>query len=385
MDRPNVLVFIDWYLPGYKAGGPVRSVANMVDHLRDRIDFHIVTRNTEYTESTPYPGIEPDHWTTLPGGEHVWYASEAGTSRKAWKRILNERKWDAVYINGLYSWWYNILPLWLSQGLKLRRVVAVRGMLASGAMQHGALKKLLFLSFARMVDLYKGVHFQATNEDEAKEIRMHVLKNAEVAVVPNLSRRAAVLRTPIPKKEGAVSLVSVARIAMEKNTLLAIESLRDVKSNVQFDLYGPVYDEAYWAKCREAIASLPAQVKVEWKGTAPPDEVPGILKAHHALYMPSAGENFGHTMLEALSAGRPLLISDRTPWRGLEQDRSGWDLSLDQPERFTEAVEQLSAMDRTEYDRWSQGAFERGTRYLADVTPIEASMKLLVAEKGSRE
>ncbi len=378
MAKPRVLVFIDWYLPGYKAGGPVRSLANLVDHLRDRIDFHIVTRNTEYTETVPYPGIAPDCWTTLPGGEKVWYASEAGTTSKAWKQILNAEAWDAAYINGLYSWWYNILPLWLSRGMKLRRVVAVRGMLASGAMQHGALKKLLFLSFARMMDLYNGVRFQATNEEEAKDIRMHILKHAEVAVVPNLSRKVVALHVPIGKGTGAVKLVSVARIAVEKNTLLAIESLKNVKGHVQFNLYGPVYDQDYWAKCKEAIAALPAGVNVEWKSTVPPDEVPAILSEHHALFMPSAGENFGHTMLEALSAGRPLLISDRTPWRGLEQDHAGWDLPLDRPEGFTEVVERLCGMDRTEYDRWSQGAFERGARYLEDAKPIEASLKLLV-------
>ena len=186
MDKPRVLVFIDWYLPGYKAGGPVRSLANLVDHLRDRIDFHIVTRNTDYTESTPYSDIQPDQWTTLPGGEKVWYASEAGTSRKAWKLILKEGKWASIYVNGLYSWQYNILPLWLSRGMRVLRIVAVRGMLASGAMEHGSLKKLLFLSLARMVDLYKGVRFQATNEEEARDIRLHVLRYAEVQVVPNL-------------------------------------------------------------------------------------------------------------------------------------------------------------------------------------------------------
>ena len=378
MDKPKVLVFIDWYLPGYKAGGPVRSLANLVDHLRDRIDFHIVTRNTEYTESTPYAGIQPDCWTSLSGGEKVWYTSEEGTTRKMWKRILKEEGWDAIYINGLYSWSYNILPLWLSRSMKLRRVVAVRGMLASGAMQHGALKKLLFLSFARMMDLYKGVHFQATNGEEAKDVRMHILRHADVSIVPNLSRKVAAVRVPIVKETGAVKLVSVARIAVEKNTLLAIESLRNVKGTVEFNLYGPVYDEAYWTKCQEVIAALPAKVKVEWKGTVPPEEVPGILAKHHALFMPSAGENFGHTMLEALSAGRPLLISDRTPWRGLEREHAGRDLPLDRPEGFTEALEGLCGMDQAEFDRWSQGAFDRGTRYLADAAPIEASIKLLL-------
>lgn len=378
MAKPRVLVFIDWYLPGYKAGGPVRSLANMVDHLRDRIEFHIVTRITEYTDTTPYPGIVPDCWTTLPGGEKVFYASEAGTTRKAWKQVLKAETWDAVYINGLYSWWYNILPLWLSRGMGLRRVVAVRGMLASGAMEHGALKKLLFLSFARMMDLYKDVLFQATNEEEAKDVRMHILKHAEVAVVPNLSRKVVAGQVPIGKATGAVKLVSVARIAVEKNTLLAIESLGNVKGHVQFNLFGPVYDQVYWARCKEAIAALPAGVKVEWKGTVPPDEVPDILAAHHALFMPSAGENFGHTMLEALSAGRPLLISDRTPWRGLELEHAGWDLPLGRPGGFSEAVERLCGMDQTEYDRWSRGAYERGARYLADDGPIDASLKLFV-------
>lgn len=378
MPKPRVLVFIDWYAPGYKAGGPVRSLVNLVDHLRDRIQFHVVTRNTDYTETTPYPGITPDCWTTLPGGEKVWYASQAGISRKVWKHILSETGCDTVYINGIYSRWFSIAPLWLSRNMDVRRIVAVRGMLASGALQHGALKKLLFLSVARMLDLYKGVGFQATNEEEAKDIRLHILKHTEVVVVPNLSRKAAAQVKPIVKEAGAVKLVSVARIAVEKNTLWAIESLRQVKGHVRFNLYGPVYDEAYWAKCQAAIAALPAHVEVNHAGTLPPEDVPEVLAEHHALFMPSAGENFGHTMLEALSAGRPLLISDRTPWRGLEQDHAGWDLPLDRPAGFTEAVECLCAMDQAEYDRWMAGAHERGKRCLENMAPVEASFGMFI-------
>ncbi len=378
MAKPRVLVFIDWYAPGYKAGGPVRSLVNLVDHLRDRVDFHIVTRNTDYTENTPYAGITPDAWTTLPGGEKVWYASAAAASRAAWKRILANGPWDALYINGLYSWRYNILPLWLSQRMAGRRIVAVRGMLAAGAMQHGALKKLLFLSVARMLDLYKGVRFQATNGEEAKVIRLHILKHAEVQVVPNLPRKVVAEVRPITKDAGSVKLVSIARIAVEKNTLLAIESLHGVKGRVQYHLYGPVYDEAYWSKCQAVIAELPPNVEVKHAGSIPPELVPKVLADHHALFMPSAGENFGHTMLEALTAGRPLLISDRTPWRGLEADQAGWDLPLDKVEACTQAVDNLCAMDQAEYDRWSQGAFGRGMRYLADPAPVEASLQLFL-------
>ncbi len=113
----------------------------MVDHLRDRIDFHIVTSVTDYTESKPYEGITPDTWTTLSGGERVWYASQRAANADVWRRLLKERDWDAVYINGIYAWAFSILPLWLLRGSKQKRIVAVRGMLASGMMKHGALKK----------------------------------------------------------------------------------------------------------------------------------------------------------------------------------------------------------------------------------------------------
>ena len=58
MAKPRVLVFIDWYAPGYKAGGPVRSLVNLVDHLRDRIDFG---------RQMPWWGHQADYaWVNLP-------------------------------------------------------------------------------------------------------------------------------------------------------------------------------------------------------------------------------------------------------------------------------------------------------------------------------
>lgn len=378
MAKPQVLVFIDWYLPGYKAGGPVRSMANLVEHLRDRVDFHIVTSDTEYTEHRPYADITPDQWSTLPGGERVWYASAKGTRMAVWKQLLGERDWTSVYVNGIYSRWYSILPLFLLRGTNVRRIVAVRGMLADGPMRHGRFKKRLFLAWARLFGLFYGVHFQATNPQEADDIKRRIAFWAQVDVVPNLPRKAALQQpTPPSKLPGTLRLVSVARIALEKNTHLAIESLARVRGQVEFHLYGPVYDQAYWARCRESIARLPEGMRVEYHGALPPEQVPSMLAGHHALYMPSSGENFGHTMLEALCAGVPLLVSDRTPWRNLAEDRAGWDLPLDDPGAFAQVIQQLVDMDGQAHAAWSRGAFMRGTRYLADTAPVQRTLQLL--------
>ncbi|MCC6401474.1 MAG: glycosyltransferase family 4 protein [Flavobacteriales bacterium] len=377
--RSRVLVFIDWYLPGYKAGGPVRSMANLVDHLRDKVDLHIVTTDTDYTERAPYAGITPDRWTVMPGGEKVWYASHTGVNTAVWRALLAEGTWETVYINGMYSRWFSVMPLWLLKGSSQRRVVAVRGMLAAGMMKHGVLKKRVFLAAMRMLGCYNDVVFQATSAEEVEDVKRWIGAEAEVKLVPNLGRRVRTAEPPTrEKRPGELRLVSVARIAVEKNTLFAIECLKHVKGAVTFDLYGPIYDEAYWAKCREAIAQLPPGITVTHKGTAAPEEVPGLFAHYHALFMPSQGENFGHTMVEALAAGLPLLISDRTPWKELERQNAGWDLPLEEPSCFWEQLNDLVAYDGSDLEVVSRGAFALGKRYLDDPAPVERTLELLV-------
>lgn len=377
MNKPQVLVFIGWYSPGYKAGGPVRSLVNLVDHLRDRIDFHIVTSDTDYTETRPYAGIRSDVWITMPGGERIWYASTKGANSATWKRLLEERAWDAVYINGMYAWAFSILPLWSLRGSQQKRIVAVRGMLARGMMKHGAFKKRLFLVVMRLIGCYNGVRFQATNPEEVQDVERWISPTADVREVPNLGRKLDAEAAPQrDKRPGELRLVSVARIAVEKNTLFAIECLQGLSGDITFDLYGPVYDQAYWQRCQQAIAVLPANIKVSHRGVIEPEKVPALFAHYHALFMPSQGENFGHSMAEALATGLPILISDRTPWRGLEQKQAGWDLPLNDAAAFTRAARRLVDADRGQYDSWSSGAFAMGKRYLSDPETVERSLAL---------
>ncbi|MBL7962487.1 MAG: glycosyltransferase family 4 protein [Flavobacteriales bacterium] len=366
MRPPQVLVFLDWYRPGFQAGGPVRSMVNLAERLQGRVQFHIATRNTDYRSSTPYPEIEPDRWTPLPTGEQVYYASAAGIRKARWRSLLRERDWDAVYINGIYSWWFSIVPLWLSRSMDVKRIVAVRGMLAPGPMRHGRSKKRAFLALARTLGLYRGVHFHATTEAEADEVRKWIDAHAQVTVVPNLPRAmAAEGMRPRIKVAGELTLVSLARIAVEKNTHLALEALRGVHGKVSFHLFGAITDETYWQRCLGIIAELPENLTVHHRGVADAEDVPSLLQGYHALLLPSAGENFGHALLEALAAGVPLVVSDRTPWRGLEEDHAGWDIPLGNMKRFTQVLQQLVDMDQQAYDRWQRGAFARAGRYLA--------------------
>jgi hypothetical protein len=186
MTKPQVLVFIDWYKPFYKAGGPVRSLVNLVDHLHDEVDFHIVTGDRDYTATASPADLPKDQWTTQDNGERVWYASPEGRSKAQWKALLNEQAWDVVYINGMWSRWSTLLPLWLLRGSKQRRIVAVRGMLASGVMQQkNALKRAVLLAM-RNSGCFAGVEFQATNAEEVEDVKRWIGRDAVVHPVPQL-------------------------------------------------------------------------------------------------------------------------------------------------------------------------------------------------------
>ena len=380
MSKPKVLVFIDWYKPYFKAGGPVRSMVNLVDHLGQRVEFHIVTGDQDYTATSNEASVPVDQWVQGDANEWVWYASPSARSFAAWRTLIRQRDWDAVYINGLYSVWSSIVPLWLLRGSQQRRIVAIRGMLAAGPMRQAALKKRLFLFAMKVLGCFKGVEFQATNAEEGRDIQRWMGKNAKIHEVQNLARKRTG-RTPpaIVKVPGSLRLVSLARIAEEKNTLFAIEQLAGVKGRVRFDLYGTVYDDAYFQRCSQAMARLPTSVEVVWHGQLPQERAAEVLSASHVLYMPSVGENFGHTMLESLAEGRPLLISDRTPWKQLTASRAGWDLALEAPERFRAVLQELVDMDQQAYDVLVQGAYTLGDRYLNDPAPVERSYNLFCA------
>ncbi len=376
MKKPKVLVLIDWYKPFFKAGGPVRSMVNLVEHLHKQIDFHIVTGDRDYMDDDSPEGLRKNGWVTGDLGEKIWYSSAKARSLRNWMGLL-AGEWDVIYINGMYSKWSTVIPLWLLRKSKQRRIVAVRGMLAKGPMSQGGLKKRLFLQAMKAIGAFTGVEFQATNQEEVKEIRKWIGKDVKIHLVPNLPRRINSTKPAlVTKRSGELHLISPARIAEEKGTLFAIERLRKLRGQVRFDLHGTVYDQAYWAKCQAAIAALPPNIEVELKGQLDNNEVMRKIANAHFLYMPSTGENFGHAMLEALSVGRPLLISDRTPWRKLEEQQAGWDLPLENPGQFEEVLQELVDMDDLAYQRLCAGAFALAGRTVNDQEPVKKYVQM---------
>ena len=101
-----------------------------------------------------------------------------------------------------------------------------------------------------------------------------------------------------------------------------------------------------------------------------------VFQNYHLFFFPTLGENFGHVIIEALVAGCPILISDQTPWRNLETAGVGWDIPLDQPEKFTELLQQCVDMDNASMQEFSARAMEYGLEKALDADVIRQNREL---------
>ena len=344
----KVLIFIDWFAPGYKAGGPITSNVNIVEHLSDKLDFYVITSSFDYHTPEPYKDIQENEWVDWHGAK-VMYINPSCLSWKVLKKVAKEATCDVWYINGMYSRYYSIYPLLLAKILKPKKViVCTRGMLSPHALAVKSISKKIFLALAKIANLYRSAIFHATNEEEKGYIQSAISKKSIVDVAENLPRKMDLQTDGCVKNKGEVRLVSFARISSEKNTLFALKALSKCNERVVYHIYGQINSETYWQECQKVIAELPANVTVEYKGCVPPHEMPKIYTHYHALYLPSTGENYGHAILESFMNGCPVVISDKTPWLGLEKKNIGWDLPLDES-LYAPVIDHLSRMGSDEY------------------------------------
>ena len=363
-DNQNILVFIDWYLPGYRGGGPIRSVSNMLGKLKGQINFSLVTRDTDYCHEVSYANVISNSWTESPDGFRCYYFSPEHLSVLGIIRLVRKGQWDTFYINGLYSVYFSILPLVISRLMNYPAIVAPRGMLSAGSMDTRSFRKKLYLRTARLLGVMKNVVFHATSQQEVADIQAHFGSLARIKIAPNLPGEKVEEKWKDAKSEKGVRLVSIARISPEKNTAFALEILRDVKGQVVFDLFGSVYDQNYWDKCLSIIDTLPDNICVNFQNSIEPEKIRDTLLGADFLLLPSTGENFGHIIIESFSVGTPVIISDQTPWKELEDRKIGWDISLSDKDQFIQVIEDTIKMHDDDYSEMSKNAINYASEYL---------------------
>lgn len=315
----KVLCCVDYFLPGYAGGGPIRTIANMRKLLAGEVELAIFTRDRDLGAAAPYEGITVDAWNETDGGR-VFYAGPEMFGVLGIERCVEQERFDLLYLNSFFSPRSSIRPyLWSRRARPdLPILLAPRGEFSPGALALKRTKKLVFLKMARTFGLYRDVQWHASTEAEKEDIlrQFPSAKAIYLAEDPvTVENDQPLPGTPPSGDDGALRIVFISRISPMKNLAGLLRIMATLSCRTRLDIFGPIEDTDYWRTCEDHIGKLPPQVSANYKGPLAPEAVSPAFAAYDLFVFPTLGENFGHVVFESLRAGTPVLLSDRTPWR----------------------------------------------------------------------
>lgn len=368
--KKKILVFADYFLPGFRAGGPIQSLQAIIDSLQNEFHFSVITRNHDFNDEKVY--AVPVDEAVMQSGASVYYQEDQATSFFSIIKRIKKINPDVFYFNSFFSFFYSFLLIFylrIFMRSKIPILIAPRGELSKGALSLKTKKKKCFLFFVKC--LYKTVNWQVTSEAEAKEIHALFPVTRKVWITSNLKKIDCNMDVAQKKKSNELKVVFLSRISRKKNVDFALRVLsQQKKGRITFDIYGPLEDKPYWKECEALINQLPENIVVNYCGELMPSQVVKTFSKYHLFFFPTRGENFGHVILEALGAGCPVLTADTIPWFNFEQAGCGWNIPLGYPEQFVLVLDKMLEMGQEEWDKKKYAArmyFEQYNDYNAQL------------------
>jgi glycosyltransferase involved in cell wall biosynthesis len=316
------------YKPAYIYGGPIMSVSQLCENLQsngDEVTVYTTTANGSEELNVP-AGKEQNV-----NGVRVFYfkrltKDHSHFSPELLKTLWNKhRSYDVIHV---HSWWnlvsiLSVLVCWL-RGRKV--IVSPRGMLSDYTYQtnHSLMKKIIHGTIGNF--LLKRVKFHATSEDEKRELKK-MFPSASVTVIPNFVKLSD--HTFTKKQNDLFKLIFLSRIDPKKGLELLFDSLKDTRINYRLYIAGTGENE-YVEKLKNNVNNSPLAGNIEWMGNVQGEEKFRLLNECDLLILPSYNENFANVVIESLSVGTPVLISENVGLADyVEENDFGWICTTD--------------------------------------------------------
>jgi len=302
-------------------GGPSRSVAGLCGAMAD------AGLDVELLATEPGPG-----WMDVDGRLRVQvFHRDRPRSLCPSAGLRKHLQAVAADVVHHHSIWLRTLHYAHRTARRLRVpfVISPRGMMDAWAWRHHARRKAVARALLHPGAFEAADGWHATSEEEAASIRglgfrqpVCVAPNGVSAVAPEAQAAAAAhWRSVLALPPGRPVALFYARFHRKKRLIELVDAWlehgpRDwllLVVGIPED-YTPRTIDDYVLRAGRA-----GQVRA-FDGThhPPPYAIASLF------LLPSHGENFGLSIAEALANGVPALVTDSTPWAGLNESGAGW-------------------------------------------------------------
>ena len=356
--KKMLFVFPSFY-PAYKSGGPVRSATNLIKLLKNKYKFNVFTAARELGEELPFSGVNVDSWDNNYEEANVFYSVNSNHSFLKLVNIFHTKQYDIIYLNSFFNYRFSTkFVIFYKLGLVKCNslVLALRGELTNGAMSIKSKKKKAYLTIFKLLGLKKNIKFHFTSEDEKNE-SLYFLGKSEYIFAPNMHGEVPSYNIK-QKEKNKLNALFLSRISPKKNLLLAIEAFSKIHfGEVHFTIAGEIDDKVYWEKCCKQIQRLPNNIKVSFIGAINRERVSEELFKSHLFILPTLNENYGHAIVEAMMHSNLVLISDQTPWSGVQNHGGSvvYNQSLD---GYIQEINKVILLEHSDFNRQSNAVYK---------------------------
>lgn len=317
----RILHFLPVYAPAWQFGGPVLSVSRLCEALvKQGVDIRVITTNTGLPELPPDQLGVPQN---INGVQVTYYPADQNTgpiSSKALVQSLSEHMQWAELVH-LSSIWQPLgLPVQTAAHIYGVPVIqTLRGALGPYSWRRGWWKKVPYFFLKERPMLQRAAAIHCTTEQEARELAWLRLKPPQ-KLLPNpldLSQLrchphvGAQWRQKMGIRPDIPLLLVVGRLHHKKGLDRLPVILRSNSNQPWHIVFIGGDDDGTGHLLRRKLKKYNLLERSTWIESLPVDELLAPYNASDCLILPSRHENFGNVVVEALSCGSAVLISDK--------------------------------------------------------------------------
>jgi len=317
------------YKPAVIYGGPIMSVAMLCEQLANagcEIMVYTTTANGSNELS-----VSPNEAVNIDGVPVIYFKRitkdhthfSPALLKSVWQNV---KKYDVVHIQ---AWWnlVSVLSCLIAVWRKVPVVISARGTLSPYSFQNKnkGIKKIIHHLLTK--PLFKRSHCHVTTERE-KEAMLSLVHPKSIFNIANLVKLPLVNYTADSNQGSIFKLIFLSRIEEKKGLDILINALPYLTFPFTLTIAGDG-DSNYVDGLKDLVKSNGNEQTVNWMGFQNENKFE-LLNGHDLLVLPSYDENFGNVVIESLSQGTAVLLSE---FVGLSayvvQKKLGWQCEAD--------------------------------------------------------
>ncbi|KQR72683.1 XrtY-associated glycosyltransferase XYAG1 [Pedobacter sp. Leaf176] len=324
------------YIPAYLYGGPIQSVGKLCEVL-STITFRDAAKKQQIEVlTTTANGTGELHVASgkrqFVNGVSVYYFRRWTKDHSHFSPLLLNRlntimlqrlKGEKLVIH-IHAWWnlVSVLSCWIAKWHQIPVVLSPRGMLSvySQNNRHSIAKTAIHKLVGKRLLQY--CHIHATSEQEQKEI-LKIVQPKSITVIPNLlnmkhtvpGNKYREIHTKFQEPHENLRLIFLSRIEEKKGLDLLFDALALVNISWSLTLAG-TGDKNYVESLGKKAKALKINERIKWLGLVTDEDKFELMANHDLCVLTSYNENFANVVIESLSTGTAVLVSDKV---GLSQ------------------------------------------------------------------